>query len=171
MPTPDPRRRPGTTSNNDAKGKGKAVDQIVISPTLSPRTEIVLSRPVPILSTCFICMDPITLSSTPYESSKSASTSDKLQFGMAIGKAGDHHIGCIGCLTSYINGKLEDVTSAKVFPLKCPGVRFFILLRYPKSIRQLISIVIRETAQMPFRNYARYRYSNSRSQSYGEMAL
>ncbi|KAJ7695393.1 hypothetical protein B0H17DRAFT_1271880 [Mycena rosella] len=67
-----------------------------------------------------ICMDPFQSTHSPYAASLSANSSSRLQFGLRL-PCPQQHAYCVGCLGSYITGKLEGASAGvAVFPIRCP---------------------------------------------------
>ncbi|KAJ7135966.1 hypothetical protein C8R44DRAFT_769368 [Mycena epipterygia] len=74
--------------------------------------------------TCGICMDPFQPTYSPYAASLSANSSNRLQFGLRL-PCPQQHAYCVGCLTSYIESKLDPEgkggnSGVVVFPIRCP---------------------------------------------------
>ncbi|KAJ7627525.1 hypothetical protein DFH06DRAFT_1227387 [Mycena polygramma] len=76
-------------------------------------------------ATCGICMDPFQATYSPYTAALSANSSTRLQFGLRL-PCPQQHGYCIGCLTSYIQSKLDPDgkgggnSGIIVFPIRCP---------------------------------------------------
>ncbi|KAF7349314.1 RBR-type E3 ubiquitin transferase [Mycena sanguinolenta] len=76
-------------------------------------------------ATCGICMDAFQPTYSPYTASLSANSSSRVQFGLRL-PCPEQHAYCVGCLTSYIESKLDpDGKGAGnsgiiVFPIRCP---------------------------------------------------
>lgn len=76
-------------------------------------------------ATCGICMDAFQPTYSPYTASLSANSSSRLQFGLRL-PCPQQHAYCVGCLTSYIESKLDPDgkgsgnTGIIVFPIRCP---------------------------------------------------
>ncbi|KAJ7637178.1 hypothetical protein FB45DRAFT_789450 [Roridomyces roridus] len=76
-------------------------------------------------STCGICMDAFQPTYSPYNASISANSSSRLQFGLRL-PCPQQHGYCVGCLTSYIESKLDPDGKGSgnsgiiVFPIRCP---------------------------------------------------
>ncbi|KAJ7048506.1 hypothetical protein C8F01DRAFT_1190188 [Mycena amicta] len=75
--------------------------------------------------TCGICMDPLQPTFSPYTASLTANSSSRVQFGLRL-PCPKQHPYCVGCLTSYIDTKLNPdgkgggVAGIMVFPIRCP---------------------------------------------------
>ncbi|KAJ7432895.1 hypothetical protein B0H11DRAFT_2123541 [Mycena galericulata] len=75
-------------------------------------------------ATCGICMDAFQPTYSPYAASISANSSSRLQFGLRL-PCPQQHAYCVGCLTSYIESKLDPEgkggnSGIIVFPIRCP---------------------------------------------------
>lgn len=76
-------------------------------------------------ATCGICMDAFQPTYSPYSASISANSSSRLQFGLRL-PCPQQHAYCVGCLTSYIQSKLDPEgkgggnSGIIVFPIRCP---------------------------------------------------
>jgi hypothetical protein len=76
-------------------------------------------------ATCGICMDAFQPTYSPYTASLSANSSSRLQFGLRL-PCPQQHAYCVGCLTSYIEMKLDPEgkgggnSGIIVFPIRCP---------------------------------------------------
>ncbi|KAJ7152586.1 hypothetical protein C8R43DRAFT_1003009 [Mycena crocata] len=84
-------------------------------------TEGVISAPY---ATCGICMDAFQPTYSPYAASLSANSSSRVQFGLRL-PCPQQHAYCIGCMTSYIESKLDPEgkggnSGIIVFPIRCP---------------------------------------------------
>ncbi|KAF7350397.1 RBR-type E3 ubiquitin transferase [Mycena venus] len=76
-------------------------------------------------ATCGICMDAFQPTYSPYTASLTANSSSRLQFGLRL-PCPHQHAYCVGCLTSYIESKLDPDGKGSgnsgiiVFPIRCP---------------------------------------------------
>lgn len=75
-------------------------------------------------ATCGICLDAFQPTYSPYSASITANSSSRLQFGLRL-PCPQQHAYCVGCLTSYIEGKLDPEgkggnSGIIVFPIRCP---------------------------------------------------
>ena len=66
---------------------------------------------------CGICTEDCRLTVDPFAASMSDVSNSTVPFAMFIGR----HMFCIGCLQTYISGKLDDV-NGPAFPVLCPEV-------------------------------------------------
>ncbi|KAF7289868.1 RBR-type E3 ubiquitin transferase [Mycena indigotica] len=120
-------------SDLNAKGKGKPVkiegnmtskhiqhSQVVVIKK-EESNDCSLSSPH---STCGICMDPFQPTFSPYTASLTANSSSRVQFGLHL-PCPQQHAYCVGCLTNYIDTKLNPdgkagVAGIMIFPIRCP---------------------------------------------------
>ncbi|KAJ7755328.1 hypothetical protein DFH07DRAFT_743267 [Mycena maculata] len=76
-------------------------------------------------ATCGICMDAFQPTYSPYAASISANSSSRIQFGLRL-SCPQQHAYCVGCLTSYIESKLDPEGKGgnsgviASFPVRCP---------------------------------------------------
>jgi len=78
-------------------------------------------------ATCGICMEAFRPTYSPYTASRTANSSSHLQFGLLL-PCPQQHGYCIGCLTAYIDSKIDPDnnggnSSNNPFPLRCPECR------------------------------------------------
>ncbi|THH15651.1 hypothetical protein EW146_g4847 [Bondarzewia mesenterica] len=116
-----------TDPNSKGKGKGKGRGS---NPPSMHEPSVVLdfagntwSSPHHI---CGICMEPFQQTNSPVSASGTATSSNRVQFGLHLPCPGEHGY-CLSCMSSYIKNKLdpngdgsgisEDV---RVFPIPCP---------------------------------------------------
>ncbi|KAH7926264.1 hypothetical protein BV22DRAFT_1009547 [Leucogyrophana mollusca] len=108
--------------NKAEQGKGKASgddmefdeDMHDVKPTLAED-----------LPLCGICYEPFKATHSPVTASQSATSSNRLQFGLCL-PCPNQHSYCLSCLASYIQTKLDPEgegggnPEVRVFPIKCP---------------------------------------------------
>ncbi|GAA5927907.1 uncharacterized protein JCM15063_006032 [Sporobolomyces koalae] len=95
--------------------KGKARAQEQESPPSAPHISAACPEELP---TCQICFDPCRIVFDPAGQAARAGTSDSICLGMYLGDRVDRHIGCLDCLKTFIENKLNDL-SRKTFPIAC----------------------------------------------------
>nr|GAT58831.1 predicted protein [Mycena chlorophos] len=124
-------------SDLNSKGKGVKIedrrDEPVFNSSKRPRIEptpiVIIKKEeevdlsASLLPTCGICMDPYTLTYSPYTASLTATSSSRArtQFGVKLPCPSQHGY-CAGCLTSYIDTKLSGSGTGltRIFPVRCP---------------------------------------------------
>ncbi|KAA1473977.1 hypothetical protein DENSPDRAFT_840520 [Dentipellis sp. KUC8613] len=143
-------------SKGKGKGKGKApsYEQVMDSQSQTNDNQDSPSSPY---ETCGICLEPFQPTHSPSTATRSANSSNRVQFGLRLPCPGEHGY-CISCMQSYIRSRLDpnDDGSASadaiVFPIPCPECR---LADWPNGIQDPVAERVLEDKMIDLWHYQR----------------